>query len=254
MVAGYIILLTVAALIYLGVGQRILDRLGLTDKTALGFIVAMIIGTFINIPLSGGNHPLVLNLGGLILIGLALYVLAKASGKEITRTILGIVITTGIIYAISKSFTFEEGSTPLDPTYLWSIIAASVAYIIGRSRRAAFVSAVLSIALMDFINYFLMVGEGATGTTHIGGAGILDAGLIAGFLAVAIAEIVGEARERMAGGHKQENKVNLENAEYATAFLDFEDLRDFEEITRESTHFSLALYNEKNIKRGDRRG
>lgn len=251
LVIGYVILMILAALIYLGVGHRILDRLGLNDKVALGFIVAMIIGTFINIPLSRGPQALTINLGGIIPFILAIYVLAKASGKEVTRALLATVITTGIIFAISKSFTFEEGSTPIDPTYLWAIISATVAYLIGRSRRAAFISAVLSINLMDIINFATQVAQGARGTTALGGAGILDASLIAGFLAVGIAELVGETRERMQGGHQEEKQdANLNNAEYATAFLDFEDLNDFEEITRESGHFSRAQY-EQCQRRGD---
>ena len=41
---GYILLLAVAALVYFGVLHRVLDRMGLTDKIALLFIAAMLIG------------------------------------------------------------------------------------------------------------------------------------------------------------------------------------------------------------------
>lgn len=243
LVIGYVILLIAAALIYLGIGQRVLDRLGLTDKVALGFIVAMIIGTFINIPLSRGSNQLIVNLGGIIPIALAIYVLTKASGKEVTRALLATAITTGAIFAVSKTITFEEGHTVIDPTYLWAIVAATVSYLIGRSRRAAFISAVLSIALMDIINYTIQATAGAAGRTFIGGAGILDATLIAGFLAVVIAELVGETRERMQGGHHSEDdKGELNNVEYAGALLALEELKDLEEITRESYHFSLEQY------------
>lgn len=227
MAVGYIILLGIAALIYLGVGQRVLDRMRLSDKVALGFIIAMILGTFINIPIKGGTSPLSINLGGILPVFLAFYVLSKASGKEVMRALLGIVVTTAIILAISKSFTFEEGKTPLDPTYLWSITAAIVAYAIGRSRRAAFISAVLSINLVDIINFAFIFSQGAGGTTALGGAGILDASLIAGFLAVGIVELVGETRERLHGGpdaekRKDEKMINVDNVEYAGALLDFE--------------------------------
>lgn len=249
LVIGYVILLALAALIYLGIGQRVLDRLGLTDRVALIFIVAIIIGTFINIPLSRGPQQLFVNLGGIIPIALAIYVLTKASGKEVTRGLLATVVTTGIIYAVSKTITFEEGHTVIDPTYLWSIIAATVAYLIGRSRRAAFIAAVLSIALMDIINFTIQAAQAAPGRTFIGGAGVLDATLIAGFLAVIIAELVGETRERMQGGHKEEDKENLNNVEYAGALLALEELKDLEEITRESYHFSVEQY-EQIRKRG----
>jgi len=251
LVIGYVILLVAAALIYLGIGQRVLDRLGLNDKVALGFIIAMIIGTFINIPLDrGGAQQLYLNLGGIIPLALALYVLTKASGKEVSRALLATVITTGIIYGISKTITFEEGHTAIDPTYLWAIVAATISYLIGRSRRSAFISAILSISLMDMINFLAQSAAGAATRTIIGGAGILDASLIAGFLAVVIAELVGEARERMQGGHHKERmEENTNKAEFAGALLNWEDLQDFEEITRESYHFSLEQY-EQSKKRG----
>lgn len=250
LVIGYVILLIVAGLIYLGIGQRVLDRLGLTDKVAIGFIIAMIIGTFINIPISRGPQQLYINLGGIIPIVLAIYVLTKASGKEVGRALLAVVITTGIIYAVSKTIVFEEGHTVIDPTYLWAIIAAGVAYLIGRSRRTAFISAVLSISLMDIINYSIQ--RGVVGTTIIGGAGILDAALIAGFLAVLIAELVGETRERMQGGHKEkaDHSEKLDNVEYAGALIALEELKDLEEITRESSHFSREQYEQTKKKGG----
>ena len=56
MPAGMILLLIAAALVYFGAGQRILDRMRLTDSQALLFIGIMIGGSFINIPLSGNGR------------------------------------------------------------------------------------------------------------------------------------------------------------------------------------------------------
>ena len=54
MPAGTTLLLVVAALIYFGAGQRVLDRLRLTDTQTLIFIALMIGGSFITIPLRTG--------------------------------------------------------------------------------------------------------------------------------------------------------------------------------------------------------
>jgi len=44
MPVGIILLLIISILIFLGLAQRVLDRLGLTDRTALLFIAAMLVG------------------------------------------------------------------------------------------------------------------------------------------------------------------------------------------------------------------
>jgi len=46
MPVGIILLLIISILIFLGLAQRVLDRLGLTDRTALLFIAAMLVGAF----------------------------------------------------------------------------------------------------------------------------------------------------------------------------------------------------------------
>ncbi|MBC7335065.1 MAG: hypothetical protein H5U01_02165, partial [Clostridia bacterium] len=84
---GMIALLVVAVLIYLGLAQRVLDRLYLGDSAALIIVAAMALGSFIDIPLARGRLDVSVNVGGgLIPLGLAVYVLARAgSGKEWDR-------------------------------------------------------------------------------------------------------------------------------------------------------------------------
>ena len=58
---GVVFLLVIAVIVYFGFAQRALDRLRLNDRTALLFLVAMIVGTYLpDIPL-GGNASI--NLG-----------------------------------------------------------------------------------------------------------------------------------------------------------------------------------------------
>lgn len=224
MVLGNILLLIVAGLIYLGVGERVLDHLGLTDKAAIGFVLAMVIGTFITLPFSFGGNTVSFNLGGLVPIVLGIYVLTRASAKEVRRCILGIVVTTAIVLAISKLFIFDVNNTFIDSSYLWAIIAAVVAYVIGRSRRAAFVSAVLSINLLDIINFFWMIAIGGRGSVMFGGAGILDVSVIAGLLALILVELVGETLERMQGGHHSDkDSPQVDQVEYAGALVDLQE-------------------------------
>jgi uncharacterized membrane protein len=52
-----IALIVVSILIYFGVAHRVLDRMRLSDKSALAVIAAIIIGSFIDIPVTARlNH------------------------------------------------------------------------------------------------------------------------------------------------------------------------------------------------------
>jgi uncharacterized membrane protein len=192
-------------LIFFGLAHRILDRLYLSDRGGLIFIGAMIVGSFFDIPL-WRNPSITLNIGGgLLPLLLAIYILIKAgSGKEWLRSIIGIVLTTGVLYGVNKLYRFDTARGFIEPQYLWAIIAGVIAYIAGRSRRLAFIIATLGILAMD-VNHIFEV-RGSNVPTRIGGAGIFDTIVIAGILAVLLAEIIGESREALQGGPVREDR------------------------------------------------
>ena len=80
--------------------------------------------------------------------------------------------------------------------YAFALIAGLTAYLFGRSRRAAFIAGILAITLND-VFYALQVSyHRQAGYTVIGGAGIFDTIVFSSLLAVALAELVGETREK----------------------------------------------------------
>jgi len=210
MVLGYpvgtVALVIVAALIYFGLAHRTLDRMYLTDKAALLVIAAMILGSFIDIPIPFGGIDASINIGGAVIpVALAIYVLSRAgTTKEWVRAILAAVITAAVILVIN-SFIFGDdpwhtGREFLDPLYVMPLIAGGVAYIAGRSRRSAFIAATMGVLLLDIVDYLVVLFTGVRSTISIGGAGIFDALVLSGIVAVGLAEIVGEMRERLQGG------------------------------------------------------
>ncbi|MFY9604698.1 MAG: DUF1614 domain-containing protein, partial [bacterium] len=89
---GMITLVVVAVLVYFGVAQRVLDRMGLTDRVALLFIAAMFFGSYLpDIPLT---ETLAINVGGgLVPIALSLYLLFRAdTARERSRAIIATII------------------------------------------------------------------------------------------------------------------------------------------------------------------
>lgn len=223
---GTIVLFILSALIYFGIGHRVLDRMRLTDKAALAILAALIIGSFIDIPITRGNIDTTVNVGGAIVpIGVAIYLLGKAgTNKERLRAIIGALLTGGVMYYIGSvlmSGGHSELAFPIDPIFITPIIAGLIAYIAGRSRRAAFVAATMGVLLLDIIHLITLTTTGIRGTVHIGGAGAFDSIVLSGVIAVMLAEIIGESRERLQGGPDSRGRdpeliKNLKNIEYTS--------------------------------------
>jgi len=208
---GIVALAVVSVVIFFGLAQRVLDRMGLTNWQAIGIILAMLVGTFIDIPIWRGDINVTMNLGGaLIPLLLCIYLLVKAgSGKEKGRAIIAAVVTavaTSVIGGVLMTGEVSDRFALLDPIYVYPLVAGLIAYILGRSRRAAFVAAVLGVMGMDLYHWFWLFRNDVPGTVYFGGAGAFDSIVIAGIFAVVLAEVVGEISERLQGGPKAEGK------------------------------------------------
>lgn len=222
---GIIALVVVSILIYFGLAHRILDRLRITDKMALGILAAMVVGSFIDIPISFGRISASVNVGGgLIPIGLAVYILVRAgTAKEWMRALIATALTGVIIYYIGRYLMSGDPGGPMDlidPIWVYPIVGGLTAYIAGRSRRAAFVAATLGVMLLDVFNWVYLATTNTPGRVAIGGAGAFDSIVLAGIIAVLLAEVIGETRERLQGGPATKGRdpellKNLQNDAYA---------------------------------------
>lgn len=210
MPVGMIILLVISVLIFLGLAERVLDRLRLSDRAALLFIGAMLLGGYLpNIPLT---ETLSINIGGgiipLILVG---YLFIKAgTAAERIRASLALLVSAVVIYVVLKIIPPEPtDAVIMDPLYLVALIAGVTGYLAGRSRRSAFIAGVGAVVLNDIFTRVELFVREATGELIIGGAGIFDATLISGLIALGLAELIGEIRERLGGGPEEERPVEL---------------------------------------------
>lgn len=221
---GIIALIVVSVLVYFGLAHRILDRLRISDKAALGILAAMVAGSFVDLPISTGRVNASVNIGGgLIPVGLAVYVLSKAgSAREWLRTILATGLTAAVIYYLGSVLMPGNPESPLiiiDPVWMYPLVGGLIAYVAGRSRRSAFIAATIGVLLLDVINWVYLATTGTPGRVLIGGAGAFDAIVMAGIIAVLLAEVIGEARERLQGGPATKGRPwellqNLTNDEY----------------------------------------
>jgi uncharacterized membrane protein len=201
MTVGLILLIITGLLIALGLGQRALDRLRLTDTQAYIFIALIIgLGFVPNIPIG----MVQINLGGCVLpLILCFYLFAKAdTGWERVRSILASLVTGAAVWAAMRYLPNEPDSMPIDPNWLYGIAAAVIAYLFGKSRRCAFIAGVVGVILAQIVSVIPVWQAGSTQTLILGGAGGYDTIVIAGFLGVLLAEIIGEITERVTRGSR----------------------------------------------------
>jgi len=197
---GIIVLVLAAALFYLGVAHRVLDRLRLTDRAAFLILGALVLGGLL--PDVRVAPTISVDLGGaLIPLGVAAYLVLTANTRaEKIRSILAAFIVAGVVWWSDKLLPFEPGAlrgpVDLDPIFVPGLVAAVVAYITGRSRRGAFVAATAGVVLTDVASALENLARGVRGAVvAVGGGGVFDTVVLSGLLAVVLAEGVGEARE-----------------------------------------------------------
>ena len=194
------ILILLLVLIYLGFLERVLERMRLTRKQAIFILLAMALGSGLPaIPLAEG---LEVNLGGMAIpLIIVIYLVATADDNtERLRVLIATAVTVIAVFFTDRLFTQDpdEFFLNIDPLYFPALVAAIVAYALGRSRRASFISAFLGVLLVDFIAWGENLLRGLKNITIIlGGGGVFGAAVLSGMLAVLLAETVGEIRERL---------------------------------------------------------
>ena len=201
---GLIALIVISILIYFGVAHRVLDRMRLTDKGALAVIAAIIIGSFFDIPVS---TRVTINLGALVVIGLAVYVFIKAgTAWEKIRALIAAAVTAMVLFLAARFLGAEPENIFIDPIYIYPLVAGVVGYLAGRSRRGGFFAAVFGVLSVDVAQFIWLSRTGLPGTVAVGGGGAFDSLVVAGILAVLLAETIGEVLERISGGPQTEGR------------------------------------------------
>ena len=152
------------------------------------------------------------NLGGAVVpFGVCVWLLVKTdTRKEFWRAILGSVLTGGAVYLIGRFMPSEPEQMTVDPHYLYGLAGGAVAYLLGRSRRAAFICGVLGVILADTAVAVINWQNGIEATLRLGAAGAMDTVVISGLLAVLLSELVGELLERAARAEGREPDPAIE--------------------------------------------
>lgn len=197
---GMILLVVLSLLILAGMLQRTLDRMALTDRQALAIMAAIFIGGWLpQIDLG----LVTVNIGGAVVpLIVCVYLLLRAgTAKERIRALVAAALTAAAIFALGLLLPADPTQMPmLDPMILYGVAAGLIAWVLGRSRRSAFIAGVLGVMLIDLITGISLRIRGVDQVIHLGGAGALDAVVLAGVIAVLMCELTGEIIERIQTG------------------------------------------------------
>lgn len=200
MSVGLTLLVIVTILVLLGVCRGVLDKMGLNDRQALIITGALFVGGLIpDIPLGGEIY---VNIGGaLIPLAVCVYLIVRAgTAKERVRALIGALVTGLAVYWLGRFMPDEPEAIAFDPNYIYGLAGGLTAYLLGRSRRGAFVAGVLGVMGADIYQAVELRARGVNQALHLGGAGAVDVIVIAGLTGVILAEVVGEIIERVTRG------------------------------------------------------
>lgn len=188
------IVLGVILLVMFGVGQRILDDLRLSDKAALIILVAICIGLVIP-PIWIGEY-FCFSIGGfLIPLALSIYLLISCGKRDLIRAIVGTVIVAGIIYGLEWLLPADPEEMIIDNMYIYGIVAGIVAYVLGRSRRNAFISCLFGITLAQLVQWIINLCLNKKTILGLGVGGAFSTYIVAIIISVAVSEFIGRCIE-----------------------------------------------------------
>ncbi|MFZ5813678.1 MAG: hypothetical protein ACOY93_00060 [Bacillota bacterium] len=192
---GPILLLLLAVMIHFGLLTGPLGRLGLSERTALGATLLMLLGSPAELPLTPG---LSINLGmGVAPLLLALVLLV--SGRRWWEPVVALGAGFTAAGAIALLSLWLPAGQPtelnlfyLDAQYFYALVAGCAGYLVGHTRRAAFAGAVLGVLAGDLYHYvdYVRSGEIADLVIRVSGGGFHGTAVVAGVLALLLSDLL----------------------------------------------------------------
>lgn len=196
---GPILVTILMILIHFGWVDSALSRFGISARAAQMLLGLVLFGAFMEIPLAPN---LSINLGmGLLPLGYAIYLLATADRwYEPVRALAAAGVTAGAVFLMGRMFPpglpTELNLFHFDAQYLFGAVGGLTGFLAGQSRRSAFCAAVIGILMADLLHFAGLFPSPVTVPVllRIGGGGFQGTAVVAGIIAVTLADWLGELR------------------------------------------------------------
>lgn len=212
---GLIILGVLLLLMLFGVTQRVFDKMRLSTLWAVILTVAIGVGGLIP-AIAIGNY-FTFSIGGFLIPFLICLFLLFSMGWswDLLRAMVATIVTAGSAFLL---YWFVPGDTMglrIATSVIVGIIAGGVSYLIGRSRRGAFFSAVMGVWIAQIIVFAINMNMGVANTVLTLGVGhFFNTVIIAAVSAMLLAIIIGEIAEHMSTRTRSARNLNYEAGEF----------------------------------------
>ena len=152
--------------------------------------------------------------GFLIPLALSVYLLISCGwSRDLIRSIVGTIVVAGLIYALEWILPAEPEEVIIDNMYVYGVVAGVVAYILGRSRRNAFVSCLFGISLAQLIQWIINWVKDTPTILGLGIGGAFGTYVVSIIIAVAVSEFLGRCFES-ATINKEKKEFNYKTHTY----------------------------------------
>ena len=198
----------------LGAGQKILDGLRLNDKEAIIILILIAIGIVIP-PVWIGEY-FCFSIGGfLIPLALSIYLLFSCGwSRDLLRSVIGTIIVAGVIYGLQWLLPADPENVIIDNMYLYGVVAGLVAYLLGRSRRNAFISCLFGLTLAETIQWIINLSNETPSILGLGVGGAFSTYIVSIIIAVSLSEFIGRIMESVNKDKDDKKDFNYDTHTY----------------------------------------
>ena len=152
--------------------------------------------------------------GFLIPLALSIYLLISCGwSSDLTRTVIGTILVAGLIYALEWILPADPEDVLIDNMFVYGVVAGVVAYVLGRSRRNAFVSCLFGVVLAQLVQWIINMVSGAPSILGLGVGGAFGVYVVAIVISVAVSEFLGRCFESASKDNK-DKVFNFETHTY----------------------------------------
>lgn len=210
MYIGMIILGIFLILIASGLMGRLLDSWEIRESSAF-MVCLLILGGLFIAPINIADSVIV-SIGGFIIPMIVfIWMLFRAKRYEIVRTIVAALVIGIVSGILAFNFPLDAEAALIETSLLIGIIAGGIAFLIGRTRRGAFISAGIGVLFTNIFIFLYMLIIGINIPILLGTGNQFTAMIIAVITAVFVAEVAGEVLEYAKEGKTDVRFLNIDD-------------------------------------------
>jgi hypothetical protein len=214
MTIGLVLLAITALLIFFGLGERFLRKIGISNWLAFILTAALVLGVVLPDIRIGSAFSI--NLGGFLVPVVLVAIFCSLTGfnKDLVRSLLATVAVAGVAVATRMLIMPTSFATVLTASVIVGFVGGAVAYLIGMTRLSTLTAAVAGIVLGDIIvnilyRYVLKTGS----VVALGSGGVFDSVVLAAVFGVIIAEAIAAVKRTVNRGRVVRGSLNAEASE-----------------------------------------